>query len=162
MPADEDRRLQALRGLGLLDTPAEDRFDRLTRLASAVFGVPMALVSLVDRDRQWFKSRHGLPASETHRDLSFCAHAVANGQVLVVPDTLLDARFAENPLVTGAPRIRFYAGYPLHVEKGVCVGTLCLLDTRPRELTTREHQLLRDLGQLVAQELKGGWALTGR
>ena len=162
LPADEDRRLQALRGLRLLDTPAEDRFDRLTRLASAVFGVPMALVSLVDRDRQWFKSRHGLSASETHRDLSFCAHAVANGQVLVVPDTLLDARFAENPLVTGAPRIRFYAGYPLHVEKGVCVGTLCLLDTRPRELTTREHQLLRDLGQLVAQELKGCWALTGR
>ena len=75
---------------------------------------------------------------------------------------IVDARFAENPLVTGAPRIRFYAGYPLHVEKGVCVGTLCLLDTRPRELTTREHQLLRDLGQLVAQELKGGWALTGR
>jgi phosphoribosyl 1,2-cyclic phosphodiesterase/DNA-binding response OmpR family regulator len=162
LPVDEDRRLQVLRGLRLLDTPAEDRFDRLTRLASAVFGVPMALVSLVDRDRQWFKSRHGLPASETHRDLSFCAHVVANGQVLVVPDTLLDARFAENPLVTGAPRIRFYAGYPLHVEKGVCVGTLCLLDTRPRELTTREHQLLRDLGQLVAQELKGGWALTGR
>ena len=156
LPADEDRRLQALHGLRLLDTPAEDRFDRLTRLASAVFGVPMALVSLVDRDRQWFKSRHGLPASETHRDLSFCAHAVANGQVLVVPDTLLDARFAENPLVTGAPRIRFYAGYPLHVEKGVCVGTLCLLDTRPRELATGEHQLLRDLGQLVAQELKGG------
>jgi DNA-binding response OmpR family regulator len=154
LPIDEERRLQALRGLRLLDTPAEDRFDRLTRLASAVFGVPMALVSLVDRDRQWFKSRHGLPACETHRDLSFCAHAVANGQTLVVPDTLLDARFAENPLVTGAPRIRFYAGYPLHLEKGVCVGTFCLLDTRPRELTTREHQLLRDLGQLVAQELR--------
>jgi phosphoribosyl 1,2-cyclic phosphodiesterase/DNA-binding response OmpR family regulator len=161
LPADEDRRLQALRGLRLLDTPAEDRFDRLTRLASAVFGVPMALVSLVDRDRQWFKSRHGLSASETDRDLSFCAHAVASGQVLVVPDTLLDARFAENPLVTGAPRIRFYAGYPLDVEKGVCVGTLCLLVTRPRELTTREHQLLGDLGQLVAQELKGS-ALTWR
>ena len=90
------------------------------------------------------------------------AHAVANGQVLVVPDTLLDARFAENPVVTGAPRIRFYAGYPLHVEKGVCVGTLCLVDTRPRELTTLEHQLLRDLGQLVVQEMKGGRALTER
>jgi GAF domain-containing protein len=101
LPIDEDCRLQTLRGLRLLDTPAEDRFDRLTPLASAVFGVPMVLVSLVDRDRQWFKSRHGLPACETHRDLSFCAHAVANGQMLVVPDTLLDARFAENPLVTG-------------------------------------------------------------
>jgi phosphoribosyl 1,2-cyclic phosphodiesterase/DNA-binding response OmpR family regulator len=161
LPADEARRLKAVQELGLLDTPAEERFDRLTRLAANAFHVPIALVSLIDHDRQWFKSRHGLPDAETHRDLSFCAHAVASREPLVVHDTLHDARFAENPMVTGSPRIRFYAGHPLHIEDGVCVGTLCLLDTRPRHLTARENDLLRDLAALVLQEMRARPAPAG-
>jgi phosphoribosyl 1,2-cyclic phosphodiesterase/CheY-like chemotaxis protein len=152
--ADESRRLQALKDLGVLDTPPEERFDRLTRLCAAAFHVPIALVSLVDHHRQWFKSHHGLPDSETHRDVSFCAHALASHQPLVVPDTLHDTRFADNPMVTGSSRIRFYAGYPLQIEDGVCVGTLCLLDTRPRHFSAREHEMLRELAALVLRELR--------
>jgi phosphoribosyl 1,2-cyclic phosphodiesterase/CheY-like chemotaxis protein len=154
-PPDEERRLAALHALGILDTPAEERFDRLTRLAAALFDVPIALVSLVDRDRQWFKSRHGLGLLETHRDASFCAHALLREEVMVVPDARLDDRFAHNPLVTGPPRLRFYAGYPLSDAGGACFGTLCLNDTRPRELDGTKLDLLRDLGALVRRELCG-------
>ncbi len=155
LPPDEERRLAALHALGLLDTPAEERFDRLTRLAAALFEVPVALVTLVDRDRQWFKSRHGLGLLETHRDASLCAHALLGGDIMVVPDTRLDGRFADNPLVAGAPRLRFYAGCPLRDADGACVGTLCLVDTRPRELDGTKLGLLRDLGALVRRELCG-------
>lgn len=153
VPEDEEPRLAAVRRLDILDTGPEERFDRLTRLAAALFGVPIALVSLVDRDRQWLKSCHGLATRETPREASFCAHAVFARQVMVVPDALLDPRFADNPLVTGEPRIRFYAGYPLVLPSGSCAGTLCVIDTRPRRPDGAAIQHLRDLGGLVEQEL---------
>ncbi|HEX6016140.1 MAG TPA: MBL fold metallo-hydrolase [Geminicoccaceae bacterium] len=153
VPEDEERRLAALRRIGILDTEPEERFDRLTRLAAALFDVPIALVSLVDRDRQWLKSHHGLDVSETPREVSFCAHAILDREVVVVPDSLLDPRFADNPVVTGESRVRFYAGCPLILPGGSCAGTLCLVDTRPRELSEDEVQLLLDLGALVQQEL---------
>ncbi len=151
----EHLRLRALRHLGVLDTEPEERFDRLTRLAAALFDVPIALVSLVDADRQWFKSCHGLGMRETPRETSFCAHVILGGDVMVVPDALLDSRFADNPLVTGEPRVRFYAGCPLALTDGSRAGTLCLMDTRPRHLDESAIRLLRDLAGLVQQELSG-------
>ena len=153
LPDDEERRLQALHQCGVLDTEPEERFDRYTRIASALFGVPIALVSLVDTDRLWFKSRHGLDASETSRDMAFCAHAILGDEVLHVPDALQDLRFADNPLVTGEPHIRFYAGAPLTLADGSQAGTLCLIDHRPRHLDETQLGLLRDLGKLVEREL---------
>jgi CheY-like chemotaxis protein len=153
VPGDEQQRLTALRQLGILDTPPEERFDRLTRLAAALFDVPIVLVSLVDFNRQWFKSSHGIGVRETTRETSFCAHAVASRAMLVVPDALLDDRFADNPLVVDGPRIRFYAGQPLILPSGSCVGTLCLVDTRPRQLDENAIRLLVDLGLLVGREL---------
>jgi GAF domain-containing protein len=153
LPPDEERRLLALQSLQLLDTPPEERFDRHTRIASRLFDVPIALVSLVDRDRQWFKSRHGLDAPETPRDAAFCAHAILDREVLQVSDALQDPRFADNPLVTGSPRVRFYAGAPLSAADGSRVGTLCLIDQRPRELDEQQLALLRDLADLVEAEL---------
>jgi phosphoribosyl 1,2-cyclic phosphodiesterase/DNA-binding response OmpR family regulator len=152
-PADEGRRLRRLRQLGLLDTEREERFDRLTRIAAAAFDVPIALISLVDEERQWFKSCQGLSARETSRDLAFCAHAVLRRADLVVPDTWLDDRFADNPLVLGEPWIRFYAGAPLILDDGTCLGTLCLIDTRPRQLSAVERSLLHDLRDLVLLEI---------
>ena len=116
-------------------------------------GVPVALISFVDRDRQWFKSVHGLEIAETHREVSFCAHAVASREMLVVPDALQDARFADNPLVTGGPRIRFYAGLPLFIA-GSCIGTLCACDTRPRHVEADAVSLLRDIAALAELELQ--------
>ena len=153
LPENEDRRLQALHSLNILDTDSEDRFDRFTRLAATIFNVPIALVSLIDRDRQWFKSRHGLDAAETSREVSFCAHALHEERVMVVPDALNDPRFADNPLVTADPRIRFYAGYPLSLPDDRRVGTLCLIDVRPRDLSDDQISVLRDLGGMVEQEL---------
>ena len=155
-PPDEADRLAALRELRVLDTGPEERFDRLTRLAAAVAGVPIALVSLVDRDRQWFKSALGLQAAETPREMSICAHVVASRAALVVNDTLLDARFADNPLVTSGPRVRFYAGFPLFHPNGSCLGTLCLIDTRPRRLAPATLERLDDLALLVQEELSSG------
>lgn len=152
-PPDEETRLATLHRLHLLDTPPEERFDRLTRLGAALFDVPVVLVSLIDRDRQWFKSAHGGEVGETSREVSFCAHAVASRAPLVVPDTLLDPRFADNPVVTGGPRIRFYAGQPLILPGGECVGTVCLIDVRPRQIDEDGLRLLRDLGELVKGEL---------
>ncbi len=149
----EAGRLRALRGLSLLDTPAEERFDRITRLAARLFDVPIVLVSLVDDDRQWFKSRYGDIGHQTPREQSFCAHALLGAQPLVVADALVDDRFADNPLVTGRPRVRFYAGQPIAAPDGSRVGTLCLIDHRPRDLSRTELQVLRDLGALVEREL---------
>ena len=153
IPADEERRLQALRRLAILDTPAEARFDRFTRLAAALADVPIATVTLIEANRQWFKSCVGLEARETSRELSFCAHVVADRQALVVADTFMDDRFADHPLVLGAPRIRFYAGFPVFHDDGVCLGTLCLIDIRPRQFPERTLQQLRELAALVEQEL---------
>ncbi|MCP9930412.1 GAF domain-containing protein [Cyanobium sp. AMD-g] len=152
-PGDEPRRLRRLGELGLLDTEREERFDRLTRIAAAAFDVPIALISLIDAERQWFKSCHGLATCQTSRDLAFCAHAVAQKSDLLVADTWLDDRFADNPLVLGEPRIRFYAGSPLTLDDGTCLGTLCLIDTRPRQLSSTELALLHDLRDLVLLEI---------
>lgn len=153
IPADEAPRLAALRALDILDTAPEERFDRLTRLARGLFDVPIALVSLVDEHRQWFKSRQGLGACETSRDRSFCGHSILGDDVFLVPDASRDERFADNPLVTDEPRIRFYAGCPLRLPCGSKIGTLCLIDREPRSLGSHELALLRDLAQMAEQEL---------
>lgn len=153
-PADEPERLNVLRSLAVLDTAPEERFDRLTRIAQQIFQVPIALVSLVDAERQWFKSRQGLLATETPRDISFCGHAILRDEIFVVPDTQEDPRFADNPLVTGAPDIRFYAGAPLATASGRRVGTLCVIDRAARDLSTEQRQILRDLADCVVAELE--------
>jgi diguanylate cyclase (GGDEF)-like protein len=152
-PENEPARLATLRTLGILDTPAEERFDRLTRLARRLFDVPIALVSLIDENRQWFKSCAGLGVPETSRDISFCGHAILHDDVFMIPDARADVRFHDNPLVTGDPGIRFYAGQPLKVPDGTKLGTLCLIDRRPRELDTEERGLLRDLAHIAEQEI---------
>jgi diguanylate cyclase (GGDEF)-like protein/PAS domain S-box-containing protein len=149
----EQARVKALGALAVLDTPQEDRFDRFTRLASAALDAPIALVSLVDADRQWFKSCIGLAIRETPRSLAFCSHAIALDDLLVVRDTLLDERFADNPLVVGEPGVRFYAGQPLHSVDGQPLGTLCILDKRPREFGPAERRMLVDLARMVQDEL---------
>jgi phosphoribosyl 1,2-cyclic phosphodiesterase/CheY-like chemotaxis protein len=152
-PEVEAERLQALRQLELLDSGPEERFDRLTRLAAGLLQAPISLVTLVDRDRQWFKSKVGTLLEETSRDVSFCAHAILGGETMIVPDALEDERFADNPMVAGPPHVRFYAGCPLKLPDGHALGTLCVLDTRPRQLTAEQHGLLRDLADLVEEEL---------
>lgn len=151
-PVDELLRLETLRNLKILDTDPEERFDRVTRLAKRIFGTPIALVSLVDSDRQWFKSRQGLDATETPRDISFCGHAILNDQIMVVNDAHEDERFSDNPLVTDDPSIRFYAGCPLSAPDGSKVGTLCVIDREPRELTSEDLGLLDELGRMVEEE----------
>ena len=152
-PPDEDKRLAALRALNILDTSPEERFDRITRLAQRTFGMPIALISLIDEKRQWFKSCQGLSVSETPRDVSFCGHAILEGAVMVVPDATKDPRFADNPLVTGEPNIRFYAGQPIESSDGSRLGTLCLIDTVPRVLDAEQRRALRDLAELVREQI---------
>ncbi len=154
IPVDEPARLVALRALNLLDTPTEERFERITRTAIRTFDVPIALVSLVDADRQWFKSCQGLALSETLRSISFCGHAILQDQVLIIRDAWLDPRFSDNPLVTGDPHIRFYAGQPLTASDGSRIGTLCLLDRRPRDFSVEDCHALRDLAYWAERELQ--------
>lgn len=153
IPDDESARLVALQALAVLDTPPEERFDRSTRLAAALFNVPVALVSLVDADRQWFKSCFGVEICESSRETSFCAHAIAARALLVIPDALADERFRDNPMVNSGPRVRFYAGAPIRTLDGHLVGTLCILDVRPRDLSEAERGLLIDLAATVESEL---------
>ena len=153
IPTNEASRLTALRSLNILDTPAEERFDRLTRMAKRMFRVPVALVSIIDENRQWFKSNNGLDTCETPRNISFCGHAILGDDVYLITDTLADARFADNPLVTGHPNIRFYAGCPLRSKGGLKVGTLCIIDTQPRDFDEEDAIALRDLAAMVADEL---------
>lgn len=152
-PSDEQHRLSTLRAYNILDTLPEERFDRLTRLARRLFNVPIAVVSLVDMNRQWFKSCQGLAVQETPRDVSFCGHAILEDGIMEVPDAQHDARFHDNPLVLGEPGIRFYAGCPLVVPDGVKLGTLCLLDTVPHRLNEEDRMLLRDLAAMAEQEI---------
>lgn len=160
---EEGKRLQALRDYDLLDTQAEPAFDRITRLAANLFDAPIALVSLVDECRQWFKSAVGLEARETARDVSFCRYVVQDREALVVPDTLDDPRFATNPLVTGAPHMRFYAGAPLWSRDGYVLGTLCVIDVRPRtDFCDREMARLRDLAAVIMSEAELRRALAER
>ena len=150
----EEERLTALRSANILDTPPEECFDRITRLARAALQAPMALISLVDRERQWFKSRQGISIEQTHRSISFCSHAVEQDTPLVVPDALLDHRFSENPLVVGGPNIRSYLGAQLKTSNGLNIGTLCILDTRPRCYSGGELAILQDLAQLAMESVK--------
>jgi putative methionine-R-sulfoxide reductase with GAF domain len=151
--ADEARRVAALRDLAVLDTPPEERFDRVTRLAQQLFDVQMAFISLVDADRLFLKSRQGTAARETPREGMFCAAAIQQPTTMVVPDAALDPRFTAAPFVTGDPHIRFYAGRPLATAGGERVGTLCLMDRRPREFTAEDEALLTDLAAWVEKEL---------
>jgi GAF domain-containing protein len=151
--ADEPQRLDALRRLLLLDTPPEQRFDKLVAFAASEFGVPIALFSLIDSERQWFKSRIGMTACETSREVSFCGHAILQPALFIVPDALLDPRFADNPLVTGAPHVRFYAGAPLVLASGEAIGTLCLIDTAPRTLDEIDQAMLGSLRDLLREEV---------
>jgi DNA-binding response OmpR family regulator len=159
LPEDEERRLADLRRLAILDTDPEERFDKLTRIAAALFDVPVTLISLIDENRQWFKSACGTTVRESPREMSFCAHAILSPSVMVVADALLDLRFADNPMVVNDPRVRFYAGCPLVVD-GSCIGTLCLIDTRPRNLDATALRLFQDLADLVLQELQRTEALA--
>ena len=152
-PVGEVRRLATLRALGLLDTPPDARFDAITRSAAALFETPIALITLVDEHRQWFKSRQGLADAETPRDVSFCGHAILGGELLVVEDALLDDRFSDNPLVVNAPHVRFYAGAPLSAPNGDRIGTLCLMDRRPRSLSTEQRVLLGTMGAWAEGEI---------
>ncbi len=156
IPADEAERLQALRELLILDTAPEERFDRLTAFAADEFDVPIATVTLVDAERQWFKSQVGLAICETSRDASFCAHTIHLSDIMVVEDALRDLRFFDNPLVTGDPFIRFYAGAPLVLASGATVGSFCLIDTKPRTLDEMDLSILRSLRDLAASELEPG------
>ena len=153
IPVDEPARLEKLRALNILDTPPEERFDRLTRMAKRLFGVPIALVSLVDENRQWFKSCLGLDVRETPRDVSFCGHAILGSEVFVVPDALADWRFADNPLVLNEPHVRFYAGAPLNGPDGRKMGTLCVIDQQPRTFGRDDVEALEDLAAMVEREL---------
>lgn len=157
---DEMHRLQVLNALKLLDSGPDERFDRLTRMARRLFDVPIALVTLVDFNRQWFKSCQGLSVSETPRDVSFCGHAILGDDVFVIPDATADVRFFDNPLVAGRPDIRFYAGCPLRVSRSVKVGTLCIIDTRPRTLSAEDIAALKDLAAMVEDELAAFQAAT--
>lgn len=153
-------RMQVLNALKLLDSAPDERFDRLTRMARRLFDVPIALVTLVDSNRQWFKSCQGLGILETPRDISFCGHAILGDDVFVIPDAAADVRFFDNPLVTDAPGIRFYAGCPLNVSRTVKVGTLCIIDTRPRILSADDLAALKDLAAMVEDELAAFQAAT--
>jgi diguanylate cyclase (GGDEF)-like protein len=159
-PDNESYRVSLLNSIGILDTGPDERFDRLTRIAQRLFNVPVALVSLIDSNRQWFKSCIGLNTIETSRDISFCGHAILGDDIFLINDAKADGRFADNPLVTGEPHIRFYAGFPLSLTDEVRVGTLCLADTVPRQFSAQDLQLLRDLGNMAQQELRSFAAAT--
>jgi PAS domain S-box-containing protein len=153
-PAEEPHRLSTLHALGLLDTAPEQRFDAITSTAAALFRAPMSLISLVDSNRQWFKSRHGLKMSETPRDISFCGHAILGSEILVVDDAQKDERFHDNPLVAQDPFIRFYAGRPLAASNGERIGTLCIIDRVARTLDGEQRSLLQQLGAWAEAEIR--------
>ena len=152
MPVNEIERLKSLYMMDLLDKKDDERFDRLTRLAKTTFDVPIAVISLLDRDRQWLLSRSGVDTYETPRNLSFCAHAILEEGVFIVKDTLADPRFAENPFVTGEPWVRFYAGCPVRLPDGAIAGTICIIDTYPRPFSSAEINTLLDFAAIVEDE----------
>lgn len=154
LPEDETARLAALEASGLLDSEAEAVFDRLTFLATQVTDSPMALLTLVDERRQWFKSRIGVSFPETPREHAFCGHAILRDEPMLVPDARQDLRFRDNPLVTGSPHIRFYAGVPLVDAQGYRLGTLCVLDREPRRLRERELRALCELAEIAMEEIR--------
>jgi PAS domain S-box-containing protein len=153
LPLEEARRLAALRELGVLDTLPEPEFDAIVASAARACGVPMASISLIDRDRQWFKARIGIAAPETPREVAFCDHAIRTDRLMEVPDATRDERFAANPFVTGEPDVRFYAGAPIRLEDGSRVGTVCVIDRVPRALDQRQREILESLAAIVASML---------
>ncbi|GAA0730573.1 GAF domain-containing protein [Sphingomonas sp. ABOLD] len=154
-PSDEPARLAELKGYGVLDTPNEAEFDAIVREAATALGVPIALISLIDENRQWFKARVGLAPQETPRSISFCTHAIRGPDVFVVNDAKADPRFSENPLVTGDPNIRFYAGAPLRTTSGKRIGTLCVIDRTARaQLTEQDTARLTLLAEKTMQALE--------
>lgn len=161
-PSHEHRRLASLCALNILDTPSETRFDRFTLLATAAFSLPIALVSLIDEDRQWFKSRQGIDTREIARSLAFCSYAIESQETFIVEDALRDPRFADNPLVTGAPHIRFYAGHPILTLDGYAAGTLCIIDTKPRTFSVADHAMLVSLAKMVEDELNRNTLVEAR
>lgn len=153
IPGNDAERLAALHAMLILDSPPEARYDKVVQFARDEFNVPIALMSLVDTNRQWFKSKVGLDVCETDRSISFCGHAILQDDIFVIPDTLSDPRFVDNPLVTGEPHIRFYAGAPLVLPSGLALGTLCLIDQKPREIDLTELAILRTLRDLLMYDL---------
>jgi len=154
IPPDESERVAELKEFDLLDTPPEELFDSITLLASHICRTPIALVTLVDSDRQWFKSKVGVTLSETSRDIAFCAHAIMEEDLFIVPDASRDKRFAANPLVRSKPRIRFYAGAPLITRNHHALGTLCVIDRVPRQLDKEQREALRALSRQVMEQLE--------
>ena len=155
LPVDEPRRLIALKRYDLLDTPPEEAFDRITRLAAGILGMPVSLITLIDETRQWFKSRHGFDAPWTRREISFCTYTILDTEGMVVRDATADERFRANPLVTGAPDIRFYAGVPLVTPDDHVIGTLCVIDRKPHpEFSDEQRRHLQDLAGLVMTEIE--------
>lgn len=153
LPSNENERLAAVRALGILDSAAEERFDRITRLTRSVFDVPIAYVAVIDADRQWFKSREGLDASQTPRTISFCGHTVLKEDTLIIPDTHSDPRFADNPMVLGEPFIRFYAGEPIRTKEGLIIGTLCVADRKPHVFNDAQKETFKGLARMVESEI---------
>lgn len=156
IPADETRRLEKLESLKVLYSPMEERFDQLTQTAQVAFNAQMCLISLVGDNIQWFKSAQGICVPETERAISFCGHAIHEEEPFVIEDASKDQRFSDNPLVTGWPHIRFYAGVPLRIGGGSAIGTLCIIDPAPRSMSERDLQLLKSFGSLAAQQLHSG------
>jgi len=154
IPDNEQKRQEAVRALALLDTPQEERFDRYTRFAQRLFDVPISYIGLIDADRQWFKSIQGFDLDESPREMSFCAHTIVGHETLMVPDTHLDERFKNSPIVVNPPHIRFYAGMPLATEDGYNVGTFCIADTRARVLNEEDLALFHDLGAMLETEFQ--------
>lgn len=155
IPKNETERLNFLRQLGILDTPAEERFDRITRLALFVFDVPISTITLIDENREWHKSCQGLTLTESPREITFCAHAINAETILEIPDTAKDPRFADNPMVTGYPYIKYYAGVPLKFKNNMVIGTLCIKDTKPRnKLSEEQFSALLALGVWTKAEIQ--------